>query len=197
MTLTQAALGARSPAGNVLLVLGGSAFIALAAQVSVPMWPVPMTLQSLAIVMVGLTFGARLGAATLLAYLAEGLAGLPVFSNGGAGVAYFVGPTCGFLVGFVLSAWIAGLAADRGLTRRFLPAALVGIVAGAAMYLPGVAWPLGVAGLLGVDASWAASSAGAIWSGWVAPFLIGDAVKAVLAALIVTGAWAALRARRS
>ncbi len=196
MTLTQAALGQRGLARNAALVLGGSAFIALAAQVSVPMWPVPMTLQSLAILLVGLTFGARLGAATLLAYLAEGLAGLPVFSNGGAGPAYFMGPTCGFLVGFVLTAWLAGLAADRGLTRRLVPAALVALVAGAAMYLPGLAWPFGVAHLTGIDAAWAATDAGALWAGWAAPFLLGDALKAVLAALVVTGGWAAMRARR-
>lgn len=196
MTLAQAALGQRSLLKNAALIVGGSLFVAMAAQVSVPMWPVPMTLQGLAIVMVGLTLGARLGAAALLTYLAEGMAGLPVFSNGGAGVAYFFGPTCGFLLGFVLTAWIAGLAADRGLTRKLLPATLASLVAIYAMYLPGVAWPMGVAHLFGVDAGWAATSGSAIWAGWVAPFLLGDAVKAVIAALVVTGGWAALKARR-
>ncbi|MDF0600157.1 biotin transporter BioY [Psychromarinibacter sp. C21-152] len=196
MTLTQAALGQRNLLTNAALVLGGSAFIALAAQVSVPMWPVPMTLQSLAILIVGLTFGARLGAATLLAYLAEGLAGLPVFANGGAGVAYFFGPTCGFLLGFVLTAWIAGFAADRGLTRGVVSTALVALVAGAAMYIPGVAWPMGVAALFGVEGGWVGTTAAALWAGWVSPFLLGDAVKAVIAALVVSGGWAALKARR-
>ncbi|WP_172293594.1 biotin transporter BioY [Pseudoruegeria sp. HB172150] len=197
MTLTQAAFGQRSLLKDAGLVIGGSLFIALAAQVSIPMWPVPMTLQSLAIIIVGLTYGARLGAITLLAYLAQGLAGLPVFSNGGAGVAYFFGPTCGFLVGFVLTAWVAGLGADRGLTKRFLPAFLVALVAGAAMYIPGVAWPMGAATLFGIDAGWVGTSAARIWTGWVSPFLLGDVIKAALAALVVTGGWAAMKSRKA
>jgi len=100
MTLSQAVTGSTSLLKQVLMVAGGTAFIALAAQISVPMLPVPMTLQTLAILMVGFTFGARLGAATLIAYLAEGAMGLPVFANGMNGVA-FAGPTAGFLVGFV------------------------------------------------------------------------------------------------
>ncbi|WP_425050205.1 biotin transporter BioY [Psychromarinibacter sp. S121] len=197
MTLTQAALGERTLLKNIALIVGGSAFIGIAAQIAVPMWPVPITLQSLAILMVGLTFGARLGAATLVAYLAEGLAGLPVFSNGGAGAAYFFGPTCGFLLGFVLTAWIAGFAADRGWTKGFLSTFAVALVAGAAMYLPGVAWPMGVASVFGVDAAWVGTSAAKIWAGWVSPFLLGDAIKAAIAAMVVSGAWAALKSRKA
>ncbi|MFV0408204.1 MAG: biotin transporter BioY, partial [Paracoccus sp. (in: a-proteobacteria)] len=108
MTLTQAALPSRSALTNVLMVLAGSALIALSAQVSVPMFPVPMTLQTLAIGLVGLTYGSRLGAATVLAYLAEGAVGLPVFASGHAGAAWLVGPTSGFLWGFVGMAWLTG-----------------------------------------------------------------------------------------
>ena len=89
------------------LIIAGTAILALAAKVQVPFWPVPMTLQTLAVLIVGLTFGARMGAVTLLAYLAEGASGLPVFAGGMNGVA-FAGPTAGFLVGFVLMAWVAG-----------------------------------------------------------------------------------------
>lgn len=196
MTLTHAFLPSMTRLHQALLVIGGSAAIAFAAQVSVPMFPVPMTLQTLAILIVGLTFGARLGAATLLAYLAEGAAGLPVFANGGAGLAYMAGPTAGFLLGFVLMVWVAGLAADRGLARGLLPTALVALAASALLYLPGVAWPMFAAGALGVEAGWVGTSAAKLWAGWVSPFLIGDAVKAVLAALVVTGGWAALRAKK-
>ncbi|MGP1358277.1 biotin transporter BioY [Roseicyclus sp.] len=192
-TLLAATIGDAGLARKALLVVGGSLLIALAAQVSIPFWPVPMTLQTLAVLLVGFALGARLGAAAVLTYLAEGAMGLPVFSNGGAGIAYMMGPTAGFLLGFVAMAWIAGFAAERGLARGLLGTALVALVASAALYLPGLAWPLGVAGALGIEAGWAGLSAASVWAGFAAPFLLGDAVKAVIAALVVTGAWKALR----
>jgi biotin transport system substrate-specific component len=90
-------------------------------------------------------------------------------------------------------AWLAGFAAERGLARGFLGTALVALGASAALYLPGLAWPMALAGALGIDAGWASLSAASVWSGFAAPFLLGDAVKAIVAALVVTGAWAALR----
>lgn len=195
MTLAATALGQSTFTKQALLILGGSMLIAIAAQISVPMWPVPMTLQTLAVLLVGLCFGARLGAMTLLAYLAEGAMGLPVFANGGNGAAFF-GPTAGFLIGFVLMAWIAGLAADRGATRGFAGTVLVALVASALLYVPGLAWPLGVAQAAGIDAGWAGLSTDRVLAGFMMPFLAGDAVKAVIAALLVTGGWAALRARK-
>lgn len=170
------------------LVLAATVLIALAAQVSVPMWPVPMTLQGAAIIAVGLAMGPRMGAATLLTYLAEGAMGLPVFANGGAGLAYMAGPTGGFLIGFVLMAWVAGLGSRSGM-KGMLAAS---IAAAALLYVPGLAWPYAVASGLGIDAGWAASSSSALWSGWMQPFLIGDAVKAVLAVIVVAGGRSAL-----
>jgi len=171
---------------NVVLVLAGTLLIAAAAQVSVRLLPVPMTLQMLAILLVGFAYGARLGVATLVTYLAQGAMGLPVFAGGGAGLAYMMGPTGGFLLGFVLVAFIAGFAADRGATRNLLWAVPAALVASAAVYIPGLAWPA-----VAMGTEWSA-----LWSGWMAPFLMGDALKAVIAALIVTGAWAALRQAR-
>lgn len=182
--LTQAAIGHETLLRKAGLVLGGSLFIALAAQVSVG-WPVPMTLQTLAILIVGLTFGSRLGAVTLLAYLAEGAAGLPVFAHGMNGAA-LTGPTAGFLFGFVGMAWLAGLAAEKGLARGVVSTALVGIAVSALLYIPGLAWP---AAMLG-------KTLPELWSGWMAPFLIGDAVKAVIAAMVIWGGWKALSARK-
>ena len=172
---------------NVVLVLAGTLLIALAAQVTVRLLPVPMTLQTLAILLVGFTYGARLGVATLVAYLAEGAMGLPVFAGGGAGLAYMMGPTGGFLLGFILVAGIAGFAADRGATRSLFWAVPIALIASASVYVPGLAWPA-----IAMGTEWSA-----LWSGWMAPFLMGDALKAVMAALIVTGAWAALRQARS
>jgi len=194
MTLSQAATGTDGALKKVLMVLGGSAFIAIAAQISVPMLPVPMTLQTLAILMVGFAFGSRLGAATLLAYLAEGAMGLPVFANGMNGLA-FAGPTAGFLVGFVGMAWLAGLAAERGIARGFVGTGVSALVISALLYVPGLIWPVALAGGLGIEAGWVGQSSGFYWTWFVAPFLIGDAVKAVIAALVVTGAWKVLSDR--
>lgn len=191
MTLSQAVIGTGSTARKAMLVLAGSAFIAVAAQISVPMLPVPMTLQTLAILMVGFVYGARLGALTLVAYLAEGAMGLPVFANGMNGLA-FAGPTAGFLLGFVAMAWAAGFAAERGLARGVVGTALSALVISAALYVPGVAWPALMAGGFGFEAGWVAQDAGFYWTWFVAPFLLGDAVKAVIAALLVAGGWKVL-----
>lgn len=195
-TLLSATLGQEGLLRKALLVVGGTIFIALAAQISVPMIPVPMTLQTLAILAVGFTFGSRLGAATLLAYLAEGAMGLPVFASGMNGLA-FAGPTAGFLIGFVMMAWAAGWAAERGLAKGFFGTAASALVISALLYVPGLAWPMAVASTFGMEAGWAGQGLGFYWTHFVSPFLIGDAVKAVLAALVVTGGWAALSARKA
>ena len=194
MTLTQAAFGKTTLLRQALLALGGAAFIAAATQVSVPFFPVPMTLQTLAILIVGLSFGARLGTATLLTYLGYGAMGLPVFANGLNGLA-FAGPTAGFLLGFVLMAGLAGLAADRGLAKGVVSTSLVTLALAALLYIPGIAWPMAVASVTGVEAGWVGQEIGYYWTYFIAPFLIGDAVKAVIAALVVTGAWKAITSR--
>jgi biotin transport system substrate-specific component len=184
MTLSQAAMPSQSLLTKALLIVAGSLFIAAAAQVQVPMWPVPVTLQTLAILIVGFTLGARMGAVAVIAYLAEGAVGLPVFAGLGSAPA-LVGPTAGFLYGFVGMAFLAGLAADAGL-KKFLPLALTGIAVSAALYIPGLAWPA-----LTMDVS-----ISDLLSGWMKPFLIGDAVKAIIAALVVAAGWSAVAPRR-
>ena len=190
MTFMQAAVGADTLLKKTLLVVAGTIFIAIAAQFSVPFIPVPLTLQTLAILIVGLSFGSRLGAATVVAYLLEGAAGLPVFANGGSAAA-LVGPTAGFLFGFIALAYIAGFVAER--TKNVV--ALIGgaVLASAVLYIPGVAWPMALAELFGASGKWVGSSASSIWTYWVSPFLLGDVVKAVLAVLIVTTGMKALR----
>ncbi|MCB1410121.1 MAG: biotin transporter BioY, partial [Rhodobacteraceae bacterium] len=139
-TLLQASFGRRTALMQALIVLGGSAVIALGAQISVPMLPVPMTLQTLAVALVGLTAGSRLGAMAVIAYLIEGAMGLPVFSGGGAGLAWLAGPTAGFLYGFVAMAWGAGFLAERGLARGLIGTFLSALVVTALLYVPGVLW---------------------------------------------------------
>ena len=179
MTLTKALVPAPTLAQKAAMVLAGTALIAISAQISVPFFPVPMTLQTLAVLLVGFALGARLGALTVLAYVAEGAMGLPVFSGFKAGLG---GPTTGFLLGFVLMAFVAGWAADRGL-RSVLGLAAVALLASALLYVPGVAW---LATAIGFEKAVAAG---------MLPFLAGDAVKAVLAALVVTGGWNLLARR--
>ncbi len=193
MNPTAMALGRMTLPRQAALVLGATAVLAIASQVSMPFYPVPMTLQTLAVLMVGLTLGARLGAIAVLAWLGQAALGAPVLSNFGNAAA-FVGPTAGFLAGFVAMAWIAGSATDRGLTGP-LRLSLVTVAASLALYVPGLAWPLGVAPLAGIEAGWTSLTAGQALAGFVTPFLAGDLIKAILAALLASGTMAALRRR--
>lgn len=190
---TSTGLTTQSLLRGLLMVLAGSAFIAIAAQISVPFYPVPVTLQTLAILLVGFTFGSRLGALTLIAYLAEGAMGLPVFANGMNGLA-FAGPTAGFLFGFVLMAWLAGLAVETGLAKNAVTRSLAAIVISALLYIPGLAWPMAIASVFGIEAGWVGKDfASYYWVYFMAPFLLGDAVKGVIAALASRGTRPALR----
>lgn len=183
--LSKAVIGHEGLTKKLALVIGGSLFIAMAAQVSIPFFPVPMTLQTLAILIVGLTFGSQLGLATLVTYLGYGAMGLPVFANG-ASVAALMGPTAGFLFGFAAMAFLAGLAVEKGLARGVVSTAVIAMAISALLYVPGLAWPAMVMGTTMPD----------LWAGWMAPFLLGDAVKAVIAAMVVWGGWKALQARK-
>ena len=177
----------RSLTRDVALIVAGSLIVAIAAQISVPMFPVPMTLQGLAVLFVGLSLGASRGAAALSLYLFEGAVGLPVFAGGNGGLAYMFGPTFGFLLGFIAMAWVAGMLSERVLGQSPMALILAGLAGMIALYIPGVAWPFAVASAFGVEAGWASSSAASLWAGWVSPFLLGDAIKVVVAALLVTG----------
>ena len=184
--LAVAVLGDDSALRRLLLVLFGSLLVAASAQVSVPMWPVPMTLQTLAISVIGLTMGARLAAATLVVYLGQGAMGLPVFAGGAAGLPYMFGPTGGFLIGFVAMAWLTGFLAERGFGRGLGRLFVAALVPALLLFVPGVLWLWTVTPL---------DLEGAILAGAV-PFQLGGLVKSAVAALIVAGGWAALRGRR-
>lgn len=182
---------------DVVLVLAGTALIAIAAKIKVPFYPVPMTLQTLAIMVIAATYGFRLGTLTVIAYLGEGLLGLPVFTNTPpsiAGPLYFLGPTGGFLAGFVVLAMVVGYAADRGWDRsviRLFAAILAGQIV---LFLLGFAWLAWFAQL-----SSGASGLGiekAIELG-VTPFLWGGLLKGALAAFLVPAAWTLLRPTNS
>jgi biotin transport system substrate-specific component len=171
-----------SLAWKLVLVLAGSALIALAAQVriSLPFSPVPVTGQTFAVLLVAAALG-RLGIASVTAYIAEGAIGLPVFAGGASGLAYATGPTGGYLVGFLLAAVVIGYAVERQWDRRLGTSLLVMLAGEVVMYACGVAWlarfPLSVSPL----------QAGLI------PFIPGDLFKMVLAALALPGAWRLVR----
>ena len=161
----------------VTLVLAGIVLISLSARIQVPMWPVPMTMQTFAALMVGMAYGWRLGGVTLLSYLGAGAMGFPVFASG-AGLAYFAGPTGGYLVGFLVAAVLVGWLAERGWDQGFLRTALAMAGGTAMIFLFGVAW---LAVFLGdVDK--------ALVNG-LYPFVFGGVVKVVLAALLMPFCW--------
>lgn len=187
MTLSKAILSRQTLGTQAVMVLAGTLLIALSAQITVPMFPVPMTLQTLAISIIGLTFGSRLAAATVVAYLVEGAMGLPVFAGGKGGAAVLFGPTAGFLWGFVAMAWLTGFMVERGFDRGFWRLFAAALVPGMLLFVPGA---LALSTVLGIGMS-------AALAGAVTPFLGGAVVKALLAALAVTGGWAALKSRKS
>jgi biotin transport system substrate-specific component len=178
---------------NIALAVAGSLLLVLAAKIKVPFWPVPMTLQTLAVLGLGAAYGSRLGAATVALYIAYGLAGLPVFTNTpplAAGPLYLVGPTGGFLVGFVVAAAIAGWAAARGASTLRLLGGLV--VAEAVMLALGCLWLA-----LGAQMAGGASGVGfaKAFAYGVQPFLLGDALKVALVACFTGVGWSVLGRR--
>jgi len=185
----------------VVTVVLGSLLLALAGKISVPVLPVPFTLQTLAVAALAAAFGARIGVATIVLYIVEGLSGLPVFTNGG-GPAYALSPTFGFILGWVPMAFIIGTAADRGLSRRLLPLVGVMLAADALCLVFGFAWLLVVANVIlqqgGALPAWldASNLIATGFNGAIKPFLIWDALKMAFAAVTVAGAWAVLRPTR-
>lgn len=174
-------LGDVVPGGLVrdaALVVGGAALTAVAAQVSVPLpfTPIPLTLQTFAVLLVGGALGTTRGIFSMLLYLAIGVAGAPVFSHGSSGAG---GASFGYVVGFILAAAIVGLLAERGATRGPVRTAGVMVLGNLAIYAVGVPWLMAVAH---VDLATALALG-------VVPFLVGDAIKVVVAAGLFPAAW--------
>lgn len=166
----------------VLVALGVAIHIA-AAKIQVPVWPspVPVSMGSFAVLVLAAAYGPRLGLVTILAYLALGVAGWDVFAGSSAelnGVAYMMGSTGGYLVGWLIATLILGAAARRGWDRSWRGLTVAMLAGTAVIYLPGILW-LGV--LYGWDKPLLA------WG--LTPFLIGDALKVALAALLLPTAW--------
>jgi biotin transport system substrate-specific component len=180
---------ARAFALDAWLVIAGAAVVALLAQVEIPLWPVPITGQTLGVIVVGAALGAWRGAAALTTYMLVGLAGLPVFAGFTGTLAAVGKPSFGFVIGFIVSAFVAGWFAERAWDRRpalafigFAAASIVPFLFG----IPYMAFILNV--VMGLDYSFA----GLLEVGLL-PFILGGLIKAALAAAIIPGTWALVR----
>lgn len=166
---------------QAVLVVAGVLALAIAAKIRVPMWPVPITMGTFAVLTIGTAYGPRLGLGTILAYLAVGALGFDVFAGSSAeksGLAYMMGGTGGYLVGYALAAMALGAFARAGWDRSTGRMALALLAGNAIIYVPGLLW-------LGQLYGW--DKPILEWGFW--PFLVGDALKLVLAALLIPAVW--------
>jgi biotin transport system substrate-specific component len=160
---------------NMLLVIGASALIAIAAQIAIPLpfTPVPLTMQPLAVIFIGATLGSTRGAAAAALYLLEGFSGLPVFAQGHAGPAWLLGATAGYLYSYPAAAWLAGFVSERGWGNSIVRSVSGMLLALAVIYAGGWSW------LAALTNSRAAFAAG------VAPFVLADIVKVAFGAALL------------
>jgi len=172
---------ATSAVTKAALVVFGSLLLAVSAQFKIPLYPVPVTGQTLVVLLIGMTYGPRLGGITLAAYLFEGALGLPVFAGGAAGAAVLMGPTAGYLFGFLLAAIAMGYLAERGMGRTVVSTVAAMVIGNCVIYLCGALW---LANFIGFGQAIAAG---------VVPFLYGDALKLVVAAGLMPWAWRAVK----
>jgi biotin transport system substrate-specific component len=172
---------------DAMVVVAASLLITLSAKMSVPFYPVPLNMQTLVVVGLGVALGPVRGFAAVLLYLTEGAIGLPVFSGTperGVGLAYMIGPTGGYLMGFLPATALAGWLAKHGWDRNRLSSATAALLAGAIIYIPGLLW---LGAVIGYDKP--------ILQFGLQPFIVGDLAKALLAALIFPSAWRWLEMR--
>ena len=183
---------------GAVLALAGSLFVALAAQIIVPLWPVPVTGQTFAVLSVGLVCGWRIGGAALLLYLVEGAIGLPFYAQAKSGWETLMGPSGGYIWGFVLAAALVGWLAERGWDRSVVRTALAMLLGNVVLYLPGLAWLAQFYAGPGQDyiaATGASTAWGAAIAAGLTPFLVGDLLKLLLAACLIPAAWALVKRR--
>ncbi len=174
-----------APAGSLtrwlVLMVAGVIFVAVAAHIQVPLHPVPITMQTFAVLVIGMAYGWGLGAATLALYMTAGLAGLPVFAPGGPPLKF----TFGYIIGFILAAGLVGWLAEKGWDRDVVRAAVAMLAGNALIYIPGL---IMLAYALSGVTSQPVTPQQVLAAGFY-PFLIGDALKLVLAAVVLPGAW--------
>nr|WP_207949033.1 biotin transporter BioY [Microcella frigidaquae] len=182
---------ARSWASDIALVIAGTALVAVLAQVAVPLWPVPVTGQTLAVLLVGASLGAARGAASLALYAVLGLAGLPIFApqDDGShltGLAALTAPSFGYIIGFIASAAIVGWAAERSWDRGWYKPIITFIGGSLVVFAFGLPWLAVALGQFGLPND----PQSVLISGFY-PFIIGGIIKAAIAAALLPALWAA------
>ncbi len=180
-TVADALAGQGTIVSNGLLALAGSLLIATLAQIAVPVGPVPISGQTLGVLLVAAVLGPKRGALAVTMYVAEGTVGLPVFAGGRAGLAVLMGPTGGYLIGFIAAAWVIGTLCRAGMDRRPTTTFITMIVGSAVIYLFGILW-------LAQFTGWSS-----VLQFGVIPFLFGDALKAAIATVALPMAWSFIR----
>jgi len=168
---------------DLSLIFIGVLFTAVFAQLKVylPFTPIPITGQTFAVLLVSATLGSKRGAASMLLYLALGVAGLPLFAGGASGLAYMSGATLGYLVGFVIAAFIVGRLAERGLERNWITSLIPFLIGSLIIYGCGAGW-------LSISLGWRRAFALGVF-----PFIIGDTLKLLLASFFLPLAWMRLK----
>ena len=183
---------------NVVLALVGSIFVAATAQVYIPLEYVPITGQTFGVLVIGLVYGMRLGAATLALYMLEGAIGLPVFGNFMSGMAVLKGTTGGYIVGFIFAAGLVGWLAEKGWSRNVLTTVAAMVIGNVVIYAFGLAWLTYFFSTVAAGAVAAANSTPfefALLKGFVS-YWPGDIVKIIAAALVLPTAWKIVRPMR-
>lgn len=188
--LADALVRSRGIATDAILVIAGVALVSVLAQVTIPLWPVPITGQTLAVLLVGATLGSRRGAVTLALYLAAGVAGVPLFAGFTGGPASILRPDFGYIIGFIASAYVIGWFAERNWDKHVWRA-LAGF--GLASILPfvfGLPFLALILGTMGAN-----NSLPVVLSLGFTPFIVGGICKAAIAAIIIPAAWKSLSRR--
>lgn len=177
---------ARSWVSDIALVTAGAALVAVLAQVAVPLWPVPVTGQTLAVLLVGASLGAARGAASLSLYALLGAVGLPIYSDASSGCSVLLGPTGGYIIGFIASAAIVGWAAERSWDRGWYKPIITFIGGSLVVFAFGLPWLAVALGQLGLP-----NDLQSVLVAGFYPFIIGGLIKAAIAAALLPALWAA------
>jgi biotin transport system substrate-specific component len=162
---------------EIVLILVSSWLVALTAQIVIPLQPVPITGQTFGVLLIGALLGRKRGTLALLTYLAQGGMGLPVFAGGTGGLARLAGPTGGYLIGFVVAAFVVGWLSEKGWDRRFTTTAIAMLIGNAVIYALGLPW---LAAFVGWEA---------VLRVGLFPFIGGDLLKVILAAVALPQVW--------
>jgi biotin transport system substrate-specific component len=201
LTTPNTVLGALSPktessrlVTNLATVVLGSLLLWASAKISIPLTPVPVSLQGFAVATLAAAFGWRIAVSTMLLYIAQGLAGLPVFAYGG-GIGYLASPSFGFILGWLPMSFIIGLAADRGLSGKLLPLFGAMLIGDAVSFAFGFSWLLAASNIIVASGAalpkWldASNLVATAFDGAVKPFVMWDIVKMAFAAVTIAGVW--------